>query len=60
MIFEGDRTRQTSLRTIEGVVQSEDVLWVQRRSAHDWLVQCATESDATTLADALRQSAGVA
>ena len=51
--FEGRRTRHTSRSTIEAVIRAGDLIWIQRRSAHDWLVRCPTEADAVALVAAL-------
>ena len=56
LVFDGPRTRRTSLRTIESVVRRGETVWLRRRRAHDWLVRCASEADAVALADALRQA----
>ena len=59
LVFDGDPTRRTSLRTVESVVRRDEVVWVRRRRAHDWLIRCASERDAVRLAEAVRAGAGV-
>ncbi len=54
LIFDDQRRRQTaSLSTITSVVRHGTAVWVRRRRAHNWLVECASESDAKGLHKAL-------
>lgn len=56
LVFEGARRRRTSLHTIRGVERYEEAVWIHRRNAHDWLVQCQDDDEAKALVAALRQS----
>ncbi|WP_420456123.1 hypothetical protein [Rubrivirga sp.] len=53
LVFEGERPRRTSLKTVTGAVRAGTSVWVQRRRAHDWLVECRTDAEAEALVDAL-------
>ena len=52
LVFRGPTVRRTSLGTVERVVARDDLVWVWRRRAHDWLIWCASPADADALADA--------
>ena len=56
LVLRGPTTNTAGLATIEEVVQDDDLVWVRRRRAHDWLVACASEADAQALAESLRPS----
>ncbi len=57
MVFDGSPTRRTSLRTVESVVRRDEVVWVRRLRAHDWLIRCADERDAVAVAERLQRPA---
>ena len=59
MVFDGSPTRRTSLRTVESVVRCDQVVWVRRRRAHDWLIRCADERDAAAVENHLRSPTDV-
>lgn len=52
LLFGGPSPRRTSLDTVERVVVTGAAVWVLRRHAHDWLIECASPADAGALADA--------
>ncbi|MDT0631071.1 hypothetical protein RQM47_02045 [Rubrivirga sp. S365] len=54
LVFEGGgEVRRTSRRTVAAVVQSDRVLWVRRRRAHDWAVRFETEAEVARVAQDL-------
>jgi hypothetical protein len=57
LVFDGERRRRTSLRTIGGVERYEALVWVRRIRSHDWLVQCRSDGEAKALGGALREPA---
>ena len=57
LVFEGERRRTTSLRTIRAAERYEALVWIRRRKAHDWLVRCQTDDEAKALVVALGRSA---
>ena len=46
-------TREVTVRNLRGVHHHRRLVWIDRRSAHDWLVEFTTDADAQSFANAL-------
>lgn len=55
----GENPRRASSFTIADVVRDGAVVWIRRRNAVDWLVECRDEADAGRLAAEIRDVADV-